>query len=85
MSDSEVWRCAVDDIDDTHGNEQTRTRKRPSPLLLLAGLAALLVSGWALAGPFSLEPLANVEFRWLFVVVAVLVGVVLVFAPNRRK
>jgi len=75
----------VDDIDDTQDSEQNRTRKRPSPLLLLAGLAALLVSGWALAGPFSLEPLANVEFRWLFVVVAVLVGVVLVFAPNRRK
>ena len=75
----------MDDIDDTQDSEQTGTRKRPSPLLLLAGLAALLVSGWALAGPFSLEPLANVEFRWLFVVVAVLVGVVLVFAPNRRK
>ncbi|AHK30076.1 hypothetical protein [Rhodococcus opacus] len=75
----------MDDIDDTQDSEQNRTRKRPSPLLLLAGLAALLVSGWALAGPFSLEPLANVEFRWLFVVVAVLVGVVLVFAPNRRK
>jgi len=75
----------VDDIDDTQDSEQTRTRKRPSLLLLLAGLAALLVSGWALAGPFSLEPLANVEFRWLFVLVAVLVGVVLVFAPNRRK
>ncbi|AII04835.1 MULTISPECIES: hypothetical protein [Rhodococcus] len=75
----------MDDIDDTQDSEQTRTRKRPSLLLLLAGLAALLVSGWALAGPFSLEPLANVEFRWLFVLVAVLVGVVLVFAPNRRK
>ncbi|ANS27197.1 MULTISPECIES: hypothetical protein [Rhodococcus] len=75
----------MDDIDDTQDSEQTGTRKRPSPLLLLAGLAALLVSGWALAGPFSLEPLANVEFRWLFVVVAVLVGVVLVFAPNRRR
>jgi len=75
----------VDDIDDTQDSEQTRTRKRPSLLLLLAGLAALLVSGWALAGPFSLEPLTNVEFRWLFVLVAVLVGVVLVFAPNRRK
>ena len=75
----------MDDIDDTQDSEQNRTRKRPSPLLLLAGLAALLVSGWALAGPFSLEPLANVEFRWLFVVVAVLVGVVLVFAPNRRR
>ncbi|WP_172650416.1 hypothetical protein [Rhodococcus opacus] len=75
----------MDDIDDTQDSAQTGTRKRPSPLLLLAGLAALLVSGWALAGPFSLEPLANVEFRWLFVVVAVLVGVVLVFAPNRRR
>ena len=75
----------MDDIDDTQDSEQNRTRKRPSPLLLLAGLAALLVSGWALAGPFSLEPLANVGFHWLFVVIAVLVGVVLVFAPNRRK
>ncbi|EID80570.1 MULTISPECIES: hypothetical protein [Rhodococcus] len=75
----------MDDIDDTQDSAQTGTRKRPSPLLLLAGLAALLVSGWALTGPFSLEPLANVEFRWLFVVVAVLVGVVLVFAPNRRR
>ncbi|EKT81894.1 hypothetical protein WSS_A15419 [Rhodococcus opacus M213] len=75
----------MDDIDDTQDSEQTGTRKRPSPLLLLAGLAALLVSGWALAGPFSLEPLAKVEFRWLFVLVAVLVGVVLVFAPNRRR
>ncbi|MDT2009647.1 hypothetical protein FXW78_48110 [Rhodococcus opacus] len=75
----------MDDIDDTQETEQTRMRTQPSPLLILAGVAALLVSGWALAGPFSLEPLANVEFRWLFVLVAVLVGVVLVFAPNRRK
>ncbi|MFE7419750.1 hypothetical protein [Rhodococcus sp. NPDC057529] len=75
----------MDDVDDTQDGEQTRTRKRPSPLLLLAGVAALLVSGWALAGPFSPAPLADVEFRWLFVVVAVLVGVVLVFAPNRRR
>ncbi|KAF0959762.1 hypothetical protein [Rhodococcus sp. T7] len=75
----------MDDVDDTQDGQQTRTRKRTSPLLLFAGVAALLVSGWALAGPFSLQPLANVEFRWLFVVVAVLVGVVLVFAPNRRR
>ncbi|MBC2643424.1 MULTISPECIES: hypothetical protein [unclassified Rhodococcus (in: high G+C Gram-positive bacteria)] len=75
----------MDDVDDTQDTEQTRTRKRPSPLLILAGVAALLVSGWALVGPFSLEPLANVEFRWLFVLAAVLVGLVLVFAPNRRK
>ncbi|MFC9551068.1 hypothetical protein ACFTWF_09495 [Rhodococcus sp. NPDC056960] len=75
----------MDDVDDTQDTGQTRTRKRPSPLLILAGVAALLVSGWALVGPFSLDPLANVEFRWLFVLAAVLVGLVLVFAPNRRK
>ncbi|AWK73460.1 hypothetical protein CBI38_19730 [Rhodococcus oxybenzonivorans] len=74
----------MDDIDDTQ-DTGTTSRKRPSPLLFLAGLAALLVSGWALVGPFSLEPLANVEFRWLFVLVAVVVGAVLVFAPNRKR
>ncbi|MDV7245464.1 MULTISPECIES: hypothetical protein [Rhodococcus] len=79
-----MWRCVVDDIDDTQ-DTGTTSRKRPSPLLFLAGLAALLVSGWALVGPFSLEPLANVEFRWLFVLVAVVVGAVLVFAPNRKR
>lgn len=74
----------MDDIDDTQ-DTGTTSRKRPSPLLFLAGLAALLVSGWALVGPFSLEPLANVEFRWLFVLVAVVVGAVLVFTPNRKR
>ncbi|MCQ4120262.1 hypothetical protein [Rhodococcus tibetensis] len=75
----------MDEFDDTQETGTTTSRTRPSPLLLLAGLAALLVSGWALVGPFSLEPLANVEFRWLFVIVAVVVGAVLVFAPNRKR
>lgn len=69
------------DIENT-GDEDRR--RGPSPLLLLAALGALLVSGWALVGPFSLEPFSNVGFRWIFVALAVVVGVVLVFAPGKR-
>lgn len=75
-------------------NDDTRTeqtsdacgsRRRPSVLLVLAGLTALIVSGWALLGPFALTLLGADAFRWIFVGVAVAVGLVLVFSPNRRK
>lgn len=71
--------------DGTEEQSTPKASRRPSVGLLLAGLAALLVSAWALIGPFSLEPLANVEFHWLFVIVAVAVGAVLVFSPGRRR
>ncbi|MFZ2177239.1 MAG: hypothetical protein WAW17_25040 [Rhodococcus sp. (in: high G+C Gram-positive bacteria)] len=75
----------MDDRGETQEFDRTEgKRRRPSPLLLLTGLTALAISFWALAGPFSVEPLTNVEFRWLFVGAAVVVGVVLVFAPHRR-
>lgn len=80
------------DFDTDHtgsGSEDTGTtrshRRGPSILLLLAAIAALAVSGWALIGPFSLDPLANVEFRWVFVAVAVAVGAALLFAPGKRS
>ncbi|WP_072687302.1 hypothetical protein [Rhodococcus marinonascens] len=76
----------MDDIESTQDNDRTGTRRGPSVIMLLSGLAALFVSGWALAGrSFAVALEDNVEFRWVFVVVAVLVGVVLVFAPSRRK
>ncbi|WP_433613629.1 hypothetical protein [Prescottella agglutinans] len=71
--------------DGTDEQSTAKPSRRPAVGLLLAGLAALLVSAWALIGPFSLEPLANVEFHWLFVIVAVAVGAVLVFSPGRRR
>ncbi|QBJ95451.1 hypothetical protein ERC79_05370 [Rhodococcus sp. ABRD24] len=71
--------------DEPNASSTSRTPRRASWPLFLTGLAALLVSAWALIGPFSLDPLANVEFRWLFVIVAVAVGAVLVFSPGRRK
>lgn len=73
---------------DETGTDQfsdSTARRRPSVLLILAGLTALIVSGWALLGPFALTPLGESAFRWIFVGVAVAVGLVLVFSPNRRK
>ncbi|MDH6677880.1 hypothetical protein M2284_002079 [Rhodococcus sp. LBL1] len=71
--------------DGTDEQSAAKTSRFPSVGLLLAGLASLLVSVWALIGPFSLEPLANVEFHWLFIVVAVAIGAALVFSPGRRR
>ncbi|WP_305092306.1 hypothetical protein [Prescottella sp. R16] len=71
--------------DDTDETSAPRRSRWPSIGLLVAGLAALLVSGWALIGPFPLDPLGHVGFRWLFVAVAVLIGASLVFSPARRK
>ncbi|AHD20653.1 membrane protein [Rhodococcus pyridinivorans SB3094] len=70
----------------THTEDRTeRTCKGPSLLLLLAALAALVVSGWAMIGPFSVEFLAAVDLGWVLVGAALLIGAVLVFLPNRRR
>ncbi|WP_181763028.1 hypothetical protein [Rhodococcus spelaei] len=62
-----------------------KTSRRPSALLLLSGLTALLISAWAIIGPDRFSAFGGAEFRWIFVIVAVVVGVILVFAPGRRK
>lgn len=71
--------------DDTDRPAAPRPSRFPSLGLLLAGLAALFVSIWALVGPFSLDIFTNVEFRWVFVIAAVAIGAVLVFSPGRRR
>ncbi|MFD4292048.1 hypothetical protein ACFWPA_05085 [Rhodococcus sp. NPDC058505] len=63
----------------------TGTSRRPSAALLLSGLAALLVALWALVGPDRLGALGDWQFTWVLVLAAVVVGVVLVIAPGRRK
>lgn len=70
--------------DDVTDQNETRESRRPSALLLIVGLAALLVSVWALLGPISLAPAANFQLRWLFVGAAVVAGLLLVILPNRR-
>ncbi|SDH84836.1 hypothetical protein SAMN05444695_103373 [Rhodococcus triatomae] len=86
MADSGNYDFDSPGLSPDSSDETPKTgRRRPSALLLLAGLAALVISSWALAGPFDLSPLADVEFRWLFVLVAVVVGLVLVFSPHHRS
>lgn len=57
----------------------------PSVMLLLLGLAALGVSGWALLGPGTFSWLTSFDGRWLVVAVAGVVGLALVLAPGRRR
>ncbi|ORI23258.1 hypothetical protein BJI47_09065 [Rhodococcus sp. 1168] len=63
---------------------ENHARTRPSALLFLVGLAAAIVSVCALVGPSAIVSLGNVQFRWVFVVVAIVVGVVLLLAPGRK-
>ncbi|MGB3371862.1 MAG: hypothetical protein WBA81_14665 [Rhodococcus sp. (in: high G+C Gram-positive bacteria)] len=78
---AETWQYGDSDEDTP---EQNRARTRPSALLFLVGLAALIVSVSALIGPSALEALGDVQFRWVFVVVAIVVGLALLIAPNRK-
>lgn len=70
--------------DNTESTESAGTR-RPSAVLLLSGLTALLVSVWAFIGPDHLGALGDWQFKWLLVVAAVVVGIALVVSPGRRK
>lgn len=55
-----------------------------SPVLLLAGIAALLISSWGLVGG-SGEVADLVDLRWLFIVVALVVGLLLLVTPGRNR
>jgi len=62
-----------------------RGRRGPSVPMLVAALAAFLVAGWALVGPFSLAFLGAVDLRWAFVVAAGVVGLLLIAGPRRAR
>lgn len=70
---------------DSDTEDRNSSRRRPSALLLLAGLAAMVVSIAALIGQDAVTALGNVQFRWLFVIAAVVVGVALLLGPSRKS
>jgi hypothetical protein len=45
----------------------------------------MIVSVSALIGPPAIEALGNVEFRWVFVIAAIVIGLTLLVAPSRKK
>lgn len=71
--------------DHTDFDDSTRERRRPSAALLVSGLAALLVAVWAFLGTDRVQSLGDSPFKWLVVAAAVIVGIVLVVSPGRRK
>lgn len=77
----EKWQYGDSDEDT---QEQNKARTRPSALLFLVGIATLIVSVSALVGPSALESLGNVQFRWVFVVAAIVVGLALLIVPGRK-
>lgn len=70
---------------DSDTEDHTSGRRGPSALLLLAGLAAMVVSVAALIGRDAIAALGDVQFRWVFVVAAVVVGFVLLLGPSRKN
>lgn len=60
-------------------------KNRPSALLLFAGLIALAVSAWAMAGPATWGAVAGDHVGWVVVLAAIAVGAVLVLSPSRKR
>ncbi|MEV0293329.1 hypothetical protein [Nocardia sp. NPDC050710] len=63
----------------------TTERRGPSASLLLVGLLALAVSAWALFGPATMNSGGALSFGWVVVIAAIVVGVVLVISPRKRR
>ena len=63
---------------------QSSSRQGPSAPLFLAGLAALIVAIAALLGQDAVTALAEIQFRWVFVIAAVVVGAALLLGPSRK-
>lgn len=56
-----------------------------SPGLFFVGLLALGLSAWALAGPTRWGLTTIVPIGWIVVAVAIVVGLLLVVSPRRRR
>lgn len=70
---------------DSDTEQHTSGRRGPSALLFLAGLAAMVVSVAALIGQDAVTALGNVQFRWVFVIAAVIVGAALLLGPSKKN
>ncbi|TDZ75626.1 tetraspanin family protein [Mycobacteroides salmoniphilum] len=63
----------------------TEEKGRPSILLALSGLVALVVGGWALTGQDFGALVHSNLLGWVAIAVAIAIGVALVAVPTRRN
>ncbi|BDT85190.1 hypothetical protein GV791_27225 [Nocardia cyriacigeorgica] len=66
-------------------DNQTRTQRGPSFSLLIVGLLAVALSVWALIGPASWPATGVISIGWIVVVTAIVVGLLLVVSPRKRR
>ncbi|MBY6677952.1 hypothetical protein HQ314_13585 [Rhodococcus sp. BP-332] len=71
--------------DETGHDTSGTDRRGPSPVLLIAGVAALLLAIPTLVGADPTAIVAGAASGWTLVIAAIVVGVALVLAPVRRR
>lgn len=62
-----------------------KEKARPSIILALSGLVAVLIGGWALTGEDFVELIHSDLLGWLAIAIAIAIGVALVAVPTRRN
>lgn len=77
---------AAEAADQTESAPETASEEktRPSVVLALSGLVAVLVGGWALTGEDFVALIHSDLLGWLAIAIAIAIGVALVAAPTRR-
>ncbi|MGW0248777.1 hypothetical protein ACWDYH_19285 [Nocardia goodfellowii] len=65
--------------------DQPETKRGFSPSLLTVGLLALAVSAWGLIGPATMPVSGAISFGWILVITAIVIGVLLVLSPRKRR
>ncbi|MBE5458995.1 hypothetical protein [Mycobacteroides abscessus] len=77
---------AAEAADQTESAPETASEEktRPSVVLALSGLVAVLVGGWALTGEDFVALIHSDLLGWLAIAIAIAIGVALVAVPTRR-
>ncbi|MFD0365854.1 LPXTG cell wall anchor domain-containing protein [Nocardia sp. GCM10030253] len=60
-------------------------RRGPSASLLIVGLLALAVSVWAFIGPAAMPATGVIPLGWIVVIAAIVIGILLVVSPRKRR
>lgn len=70
---------------DQSESTKNKPRRGPSMSLLIAGALALVLAIWAFAGPASMPATSMIPIGWIVVIGAIVIGVLLVLSPRKRR
>ncbi|AMU71694.1 hypothetical protein [Mycobacteroides abscessus] len=86
VTNTDITGIAAEAADQTESAPETANEEktRPSVVLALSGLVAVLVGGWALTGEDFVALIHSDLLGWLAIAIAIAIGVALVAVPTRR-